>query len=118
MLKHCFIYILPLLLLIGGSLGATPIIEQPRETVVEKTNLVQPEEISISITSSDLVLDLKTCATEVAIFDITGRAVFKTSRLVAGQLFIARERLPQAPALLLIRIVYEGGVVKTYKVRL
>lgn len=118
MLKRYLTYIIPLFLLATTSLWSSSYIEYYTTPQNEKSTLTSPDELTISVTPSDLILELKANATEVAIFDITGREVYQAKHLVAGQLFISREKLPQAPSLLLVRVVYEGGFTKTYKVRL
>ncbi len=76
------------------------------------------DDVAVYTTVNDLVIDLKEKVAAVSIYDITGREVYHLSSPSLGRLYISKDKLPQAPSLLLVRIVNHEGMIKTYKIRL
>lgn len=110
LLSFLFIVALPLSKPLFAAEVAIPLEDMNREQIIEET--------TIYTTPSELVLELKKGVKAVVIYDIIGREVFRLGALNVGRHLVSRDRLPESPALLLVRIVYDDGNTKTYKVRL
>lgn len=76
------------------------------------------QEVTLYVSLNDLVIEDGEGIDEVRIFDITGREVYRQSRVDSQRLHVPLEKLPQSPVLLLVRIIDSHGIVKSCKVRL
>lgn len=105
-----------LLPLSGGAAGSHQ--EKHLREVENLTPSADTDESTAYVTETDLVVDLKSEAQQINIYDITGREVYKSGVQSAGRVYISRDHLPATPALLLVRVVDKEGNTKTFKVKL